>query len=143
MELARLRQRRRIVKLLEDEVLDVDIVNAAALELGLAVIPSEVRYTPRHRLPNQARRDDGKGYVYVVSAGNGLYKIGSARRVDRRIQALQTASSTPLTLVHSIVTEQYTHTVVESSLHRKLADKRVKGEWFKLDRDDIAALRAL
>ncbi len=140
-----MRQRRRIVRLLAEDILDVDIVGAVAVEMGLdwdIELAWTVPRRPRIRLP---KRDvsDGTGCVYVLSASNGLYKVGSSRRLDSRLSSLQTGSSEPLTIIHTINTTGYTHRATETALHRRLADKRVSGEWFRLSDADIVAIKAL
>lgn len=88
-------------------------------------------------------RRTGEGGVYVIKGAEGLHKIGSAANIPHRLRVLQTGSATPLEHVLTIPTKQHTHHALEQQLHRRLAAKRVRGEWFSLDDTDIIALRAV
>lgn len=72
------------------------------------------------------------GYVYVVKA-NGLYKIGSAKDLDRRLMQLRTASPY-LEEIDFIVCVAYRE--IEKHLHALFSQKREAGEWFSLNEDD-------
>jgi hypothetical protein len=71
-----IRQRRKIRKLFEDEVLDVDDINEACSEMGMEPLLDEVPIMvelerpprPVIRLPRETR-NDGHGAVYVVRSG--------------------------------------------------------------------------
>lgn len=73
------------------------------------------------------------GYVYVVRA-NGLYKIGSAKDLDRRLRQLRTASPY-LEEIDFIVCVAYRE--IEKHLHALFSQKREAGEWFSLHEDDL------
>ncbi len=140
MELSRLRQRRKMRRLLDTEALDIDVLNAAFRELGMGHIEDDrAPKLPAVRLPRLAKRN-GNGAVYIVKAPSGLYKIGASVAVNHRLQGLQTGTAEPLELVHVIETKQYTHFALERKLHERLSRKRVRGEWFSLDKHDVAAL---
>lgn len=76
-------------------------------------------------------------YVYVVQCGFH-YKIGYARNVKRRIASMRTASPLPLVLVTSFPSDDAP--ALEAKLHRRFKRKRVRGEWFKLDKSDLRKL---
>lgn len=69
----------------------------------------------------------GSEWVYIVEAG-GLFKIGVAQDVTRRLRSLQTGSSVPLRLVGT-VTGGYAR---EAELHKRFRPFRLHGEWFDL-----------
>lgn len=73
------------------------------------------------------------GYVYVVKA-NGLYKIGSAKDLDRRLAQLRTASPY-IQEVDFIVCVAYRE--IEKHIHALFSQKREAGEWFSLNEDDL------
>lgn len=79
-------------------------------------------------------------YVYLLES-DGLYKIGFARDPNTRRKRLQTGSPKPIRIVHTIRTWHYRH--VEEKLHDHFDDKRVRGEWFALDADDVAYFKTL
>ncbi len=61
----------------------------------------------------------------------GLIKIGRARNVERRAMSIAYASPTKITLLGLIRAD------VEGDLHAEFADARIKGEWFRLDKDEL------
>lgn len=81
------------------------------------------------------RHDPGQplastGYVYLMIAANGLYKIGRSRNIVRRLRGIQTSSPIPVELTHSVKTRSSNQ--LESNLHKVFSDRRSHGEWFKL-----------
>jgi hypothetical protein len=80
------------------------------------------------------------GYVYVVKAGNGLYKIGSTSGpVNRRLSSLRTGSPMELTIEMVIATRD--HSNVEGILHTQFAESRKHGEWFTLTHEDLEGIK--
>jgi len=71
--------------------------------------------------------------VYVVSAGNGIYKIGRTNNLKSRLKALYYHSPIPLELIASFPCHPYG----ENALHQFFETKRDHGEWFNLDESDI------
>mgnify|MGYP000011509916 CR=1 FL=1 len=69
-------------------------------------------------------------YLYCISNGE-LCKFGFSAEPLKRLQALQTGSSTVLTLVHTIAVDCEHVRVLERTLHREFANLRVRGEWFR------------
>jgi hypothetical protein len=80
--------------------------------------------------------------VYLISDGNGLFKIGKAADVSVRMRQLQTGNGRRLQLIAfcMCVDEQAAYQL-ESSAHRSLARKRSVGEWFECHHVD--ALNAI
>lgn len=76
-----------------------------------------------------------KGYVYLVSIETGLYKIGLTTTVEGRMSGLSTGLPYELTLIHTIKCRD--RFKIEKFFHDKFANKRVKGEWFNLDPEDV------
>lgn len=73
--------------------------------------------------------------VYVIGAV-GLpqwVKVGSAVKPEQRLTELQTGSPVELVL-HGTVADlsRYAARALEAWTHRELADKRVRGEWFRV-----------
>lgn len=73
------------------------------------------------------------GYVYIIKS-NGLYKIGRAWNLVRRLDQLRTAAPF-LKEIHSIRSRE-SHDL-ERWLHAHFSHKRIVGEWFALDEDDL------
>lgn len=78
--------------------------------------------------------------LYLVSAANGLTKIGVAISPLRRLVTLRSDSPEQLELIHMSAVEDAKS--VEMSLHTEFTDKRSHGEWFRLNEEDIASIRA-
>jgi hypothetical protein len=78
--------------------------------------------------------------VYVIRCtGTGLYKIGFAIDVAKRISSLQTGSASALELVLTMKGDVER----ERQLHARFAANRVRGEWFDLGQAEIEELKAL
>jgi hypothetical protein len=80
----------------------------------------------------------GAGYVYILKASNGLYKIGHTESLNVRINKLRHTYEYQFELIHVI--EAFSRYRVERYLHERFADKRVKQEWFALTDDDVKTL---
>ena len=80
------------------------------------------------------------GYVYLLR-GQGYYKIGLTKNVDRRIGEISPTVPFETEIVCIIATDDIHGT--EAELHNKFADKRVKGEWFELADEDVNYISAL
>lgn len=81
------------------------------------------------------------GHIYVIKVGE-LYKIGLSGNFSSRIvQLKQEYGFKKYTLI--ILISVPNMLVIESELHRVFRDKRVGGEWFKLDDTDIAIIREI
>lgn len=81
------------------------------------------------------------GFVYLARDHGGVYKIGRTNLVDRRMAELGAKAPAELELIHYIKTDDPAG--VEAYWHRRFesAGKRMRGEWFRLDRSDVAAFR--
>lgn len=77
-----------------------------------------------------------EGYVYLIKCGRTkYYKIGLSTVPSLRFAHLQHANPFKLELIKSVKVANCG--AVEKSLHRKFALKRVRGEWFKLTKNNI------
>ncbi len=79
------------------------------------------------------------GFVYLARGHPGEFKIGRTNLVDRRLLELGAMAAIEPTLVHEIKTDDPAG--VEAYWHRRFADKRMRGEWFRLTTGDVAAFR--
>ena len=74
-------------------------------------------------------------YVYVVSASGMLYKIGKTNDIDKRFRGLELMSPIPLTLIHTIESQEALK--LEAELHKKYNHCRSHGEWFNLSKNEL------
>ena len=85
---------------------------------------------------NASVRRDELPAVYLLRSGE-FYKIGWTHTLVQRIDDLQNGLPEPAELMHVIRTVDPRG--IEAMWHRRFAARRVKGEWFRLTPDDIAA----
>ena len=77
-----------------------------------------------------------KGYVYLL-CDDRHYKIGYSTRVRRRVRALQTANPFIRIIATSRSLPCDEARILERTLQNRFAHRHVKGEWFKLDSNDV------
>lgn len=87
-------------------------------------------------------REKVEGWVYCIHAmTTPHFKIGKARDAIQRTGEIAVSSSLEIEqIAHIRTTNRHK---LEKWLHKKYADKRVKGEWFALAPDDIEYIKAL
>jgi hypothetical protein len=78
--------------------------------------------------------------VYVMRVRQ-FYKIGYTTDIRKRYNDISVSNPFKVTLMITIVSEAAQ--LLESQLHERFAAKRVRGEWFRLDEEDLAFLREL
>lgn len=87
------------------------------------------------------RIENAKGYVYLIEAETGQYKIGRSKNPPNRLRAIGVKMPFKVEIIHTIQTnDMYS---LEINLHQRFADKRVNGEWFALSQDDVDYIKGL
>ncbi len=86
----------------------------------------------KHKMTNT------RGYTYLVANG-AHYKIGITTKTPQsRIAELQTGSPTKIEISGYCYNKNALE--MEQLLHKKFANKRLEGEWFALNDDDVAII---
>jgi len=79
-----------------------------------------------------------EGFVYLIKSGT-FYKIDAATNSRGESNKSGLRCQMHPTLVHAIKTDDPPG--IEVYWHRRFAEKRANGEWFKLTNSDVAAFR--
>jgi predicted GIY-YIG superfamily endonuclease len=82
-------------------------------------------------------------FVYLmVDTSNGYFKIGISNDPEYREHTLQSEKPT----IEKLCAKEYPNrtiaSAIESALHKAYESKRLRGEWFVLDADDVNAIIA-
>jgi len=85
------------------------------------------------------KKKNEKGYIYFIKADNGLVKIGKTINLKDRCKNIKHNNLLETELLFAIKTNNLTK--VENNLHKRYENKRYKGEWFSLTKNDIETLK--
>ena len=76
------------------------------------------------------------GYIYMIKCiGQDIVKIGRSINPHSRLQSIKVACPFDVELIFTAQCSNYRE--VEQYLHKKLSDKHMKGEWFKVSDKDL------
>lgn len=95
----------------------------------------DIDYMNRQRSVNNSIRAEKQGYVYLMLASNGYYKIGRGYDVEKRREGHQRDYPLQMDIVHSFLCKDCVS--AETKLLRMFKEKRLQGEWFSLDKSDV------
>lgn len=92
--------------------------------------------TKTRRLPH-----DRGGFVYLLKSSTGSWKIGKTKYPDDRIYTF--GVKLPFEVEYDHLIESDDMSSLEKSLHRQFKKKRINGEWFALDDNDVQYIKSL
>lgn len=78
---------------------------------------------------------DKSGYVYLLRGVQGAYKIGKTINPEDRIATFKLNLPFPIEYETIIYTENRHQ--LEKELHNRFKGRRINGEWFALDQEDV------
>ena len=79
------------------------------------------------------------GYIYLFKSDE-FYKIGRSHQPEIRFKAVAASVPFETKFIHKIYTDDTKS--AERFFHAKFAQKRVKGEWFRLETKDIEYIKS-
>lgn len=101
--------------------------------------PLNLNHESLTTIPKSQRRDK-EGYVYLLKSGDS-YKIGKSIDVNKRMKNISPIMPHRVTLIHSFKTDNMD--VEESRLHQMFDNKRLLGEWFALNEEDVSYIKGI
>lgn len=101
----------------------------------------EDRSVGADQIKDDVNRGNVPGYVYVLFVHTGsefFYKIGYAANLEARLKSHQTSSPFAVRLAIGYFVGNMK--AEEAILHAMFDANRVRGEWFRLEREDLEAI---
>ena len=93
-----------------------------------------------HRQSSPVFEDSAADYCYVYlmnDTATGYYKIGMSNNPEYRESTLQSEKPTIEKICHKKYPSRRIARGIEATLHRIFDEKRIRGEWFRLNEKDI------
>lgn len=75
-------------------------------------------------------------YIYAIGTDT-KQKIGFSKNPEKRMGQLQTGNSEVLSIHATIEVKPENAALLEKHLHKDIAYKRLKGEWFSLSKTEV------
>jgi DNA-directed RNA polymerase subunit RPC12/RpoP len=90
-------------------------------------------------IPTRTKSIGPRGFVYLILAGGIYYKIGCAKNLARRAYYFELELPFDFEIIHFFQADNMYE--AEKRLHLQFASKRIKGEWFNLDSQDVEEIK--
>lgn len=81
------------------------------------------------------------GYVYLLKSASGFWKIGRTANPKDRLKTFSIKLPFEVEFEHLIPCDDMVG--AETELHRRFADRRINGEWFRLNETDVAWIKTI
>lgn len=91
---------------------------------------------PKKSMPGVS--SDGPGSVYLIEVAGSGYKIGITGSLKDRLKQIRNGMPMEPVLLHEWSVPLCRE--IEKELHTMFADKRLRGEWFALDSEDVSKI---
>lgn len=114
------------------------LAKLASDDIGLADVAAMLPKAAPKAAPVARSNQTSDGYVYLIKSGD-FYKVGRSDDAERRFKQISIALPDKAELFHTIRTDDPPG--IEAYWHRRFADRRANGEWFKLSSLDISAFK--
>lgn len=103
-------------------------------------IDDKEKYFERRSREKVGVKDNRIGVVYFIKNNEGLTKIGRTINLKKRLLGLKHEHrGKGLKVIHYIESQDVY--VLEKTLHKVFADKRIQGEWFDLSDQDLSNIK--
>jgi hypothetical protein len=75
--------------------------------------------------------------IYIIGPDGGPYKVGWSKDPKSRLGNLQVGQAVEVKIHYQQETDVAKAKIIEKMVHRQLAHKRIRGEWFSASLEDI------
>jgi len=100
-------------------------------------------YGGKRKRSEKVERTPKNGFVYLLKTplDGTLFKIGKASNPYNRLKTFNV--KLPFPIQYECLIQTTDMSLLERELHTKFASKRLDGEWFRLDQEDVEYIRTL
>lgn len=117
-------------------------VHEESLSRARAILVNEAIQADKRRMRERQQKNGSKpGYVYLIRAESGYFKIGRTVNPDDRMKTF--GVKLPFEVKFECVVNAENMIQLERDLHERFADKRINGEWFNLNDADVEYIKGL
>lgn len=98
-------------------------------------------YKASHERYQKEHPPKALGYVYLLQSPTGAYKIGRTKNPKSRLKTFEV--KLPFEVEFTALIQTRDMYQLEIDLHTKYASKKIKGEWFRLEQEDVDYIKGL